>query len=54
MKEEYDLGLAALKWAQAIERRCTTLNFFVEIGGGGVNLNPNGLVSWNYNVVKTF
>ena len=35
MKEEYDLGLAALKWAQAIERRCTTLNYFVEIRGGG-------------------
>ena len=40
MKEEYDLRLAALKWAQAIERSCTTLNYFVEIGGGGeVNLN---------------
>ena len=54
MKEEYDLRLAALKWAQAIERRCTTLNYFVEIGGGGSKPEPNGLVSWNYNVVKTF
>ena len=53
MKEEYDLRLAALKWAQAIERRCTTSNYFVEIGGES-KPEPNGLVSWNYNVVKTF